>query len=149
MAVDSSRANLADEPAPPATARTESLRSGLAAESEGNFETAKSALTKAAAKGAKSEGDVRATRAEAYVALGRVHLQLGNPKAAALNFDQAIRLDTVNGNTGPHAARAHYLLGMAALERGDVKEARRKFGLLSGYPALDAAAKKALSEPRH
>lgn len=127
--------------------RLASLRAGRDAESEGNYQTARVELGKAAAKGGKADGDVRATRAEAYVALGRVHLQLGNAKSAAAAFDQAVRLDTVKGVVGPHAARAHYLLGVVAMERGDVKTARKQFAKLKGHPELERAAKQALSEP--
>lgn len=132
-----------------AQTRAETLRDGLTAESDGNFETARTLLVIASKKPKKGGTDVRAIRAEAYVALGRVHLQLGLPNEAAVAFDQAIRLDTAKGATGPHAARAHFLLGMSALERGDVKAARRKFALLKEYPALDAAAKQALTERPH
>lgn len=131
------------------TPRTASLRAGLASESEGNFKTANTMLTEAAAKGAKDEGDVRAIRAEALVALGRIQLQEGNAEAAAAHFNDAIKLDAENGKTGPHAARAWYLLGIAALERGDVKGAQRKFKRLKGYPDLEAAAKRAFSERSH
>lgn len=152
--VQVARSAAASQSQPGADARTSSraelLAEGLAAESDGNFGAARTSLEKAAAAASgskkKQEGNVDAMRAEAYLALGRVHLQLGETAAARKALAEAVKLDTAKGQTGPHAARAHYLLGITALERGNRKQADGHFAKLKGHPALESAAQQALSE---